>query len=442
MRALAAVAGDAFMDDLHSTARSASTEAIVILRDLLPRSSLVEVAKSTPVLNLPQPRNFKEGETGKATSHEDDGLLVALSEAYNSLGDAHKAMLQWNMAERAYESGVRVLRVLSSRNSQEFLKPLSLQLSALAMAQIGMGKLAESVVSRHESIMLRRQICVESARAYGRDLRHVALGPPAPPGITVRSYTEQCVDVCRSLYREARGVHFVDQECIRIRRMLYQDIEPLHREHLARRLLVHAQSLYHIFPTQAKYLNPIPSPAAHCLAVKDVKEPLLELEGLVGALNLQGWTLGALGHYCQAAEALDDSVSVSRVLQSRDPSGVGAQNLPYSLCALGDCLYSSGRPHEALSLIEEAVSLSRQRHMGSPFLANVLASYCRALRAAGRLTDAVAVGTESSDLWEQIVKANPSANHGAKITFNKFALTNTLIRGDVSCLREHPKHRF
>jgi len=68
--------------------------------------------------------------------------------------------------------------------------------------------------------------------------------------------------------------------------------------------------------------------------------------------------------------------------------------------------------------------------MGSPFLANVLASYCRALRATGRLRDAVAVGTESSDLWEQIVKANPSANHGAKITFSNFVLTNALIRGD------------
>jgi len=309
------------------------------------------------------------------------------------------------------------------------------------MTQIGMGKFAESAMSRHESIMLRRQICVESVRTYGHDLRHGALGPPAPPGIKVRSYTEQCVDVCRSLYREARGVHFVDQECIRIRRMLYQDIEPLHREHLARTLLVHAQSLYRIFLMQTKYLSPIAPPAAQCHTVIDVEEPLLELEDLVRALNQQGWTLAALGHYLQAAEAFDESISVSRVLQSRDPSGVGAQNLPYSLCALGDCLYSSGRPHEALSPVEEAVSLARQ-HMGSPFLANVLASYCRALRATGRLTDADAVGTESSDLWEQIVKANPSANHGAKITFSNFALTNALIRGDVSCPRKHPKHRL
>jgi hypothetical protein len=77
--------------------------------------------------------------------------------------------------------------------------------------------------------------------------------------------------------------------------------------------------------------------------------------------------------------------------------------------------------------------------MGSAFLANVLASYCR---ATGRLTDAVAVGTESSDLWEQIIRANPSANHVGKITFNNFALTNALIREDVSYLRKHPKHRF
>lgn len=431
------------MDDLHYTARSASAEAIVILRGLLSCSSLIDLANSTPILGLHKPKNVgKAVETGDASHNEDDEILLALSEAYNSLGDAYKAMSQWNMAERAYDSGVRVLRLLSGRHPQEFLKPLCLQLSALAMTQLGMGKFQASAISRHESIMLRRQICVESARTCGRQFTNRALGPPAPPGSTARNYTEQCVDVCRSLYREARGIHFVDQECIRIRRMLHQDNEPLHREHLARTLVAHARSLYHVFLVQARDLNPITPPVLKHHTVMDPEEPLLEIEDLVRALNQQGWNLATLGRYRLAAEVFGESVSISRTLQSRDPPGVGVQNLPYSLCALGDCLYSSARLNEALPVIEEGVSLARQWHSGSAFLANLLASYCRTLRAAGRLADAVAAGTESSELWEQILKADPVGNFGAKIAFSKFALTNALIRADVSYPCGYEKYRF
>lgn len=431
---LAAVAGDAFMDDLHSTARSASTEAIMILRSLLSRSSVIEIIKSAPILGRKPKKIDGTHEAVIEPNHDDDELLLALSEAYNSLGDAHKANLQWDMAERAYESGVRVLRVLYHRRPHEFVKPLCFQLSALAMTQLGMNKFAQSAVSRHESIALRRDICVESVRVHGRELTNRALGPMAPPGMTVRNYTEQCIEFCKSLYREARGIHVVDQECIRIRRMLHQDNDTLHREHLARTLLAHARSLRHMFLVQASHPNSMSQPASQYHAVMDVEEPLLEIEDLARALNQHGWNLGTLGRYHDAADAFGESVMISRVLQGRDPSGVGAQNLPYSLCAWGDCLYSSGRPREAVAAIRESVSLARQRHGRSAFLANLLASYCRALRTAGRLDDAVTTGTESSELWEDVLQKDPLANHGAKIAFCNFALANALIRRDVGCL--------
>jgi tetratricopeptide (TPR) repeat protein len=432
---LATVAGDAFMDDLHTTARSASTEAIMILRSLLSRSSIIEIIKSVPVLGPRKAKKIKEaGEADSEPNSEDDELLIALSEAYNSLGDAHKVNSQWDMAERAYESGVRVLRVLSERRPREFLKPLCLQLGALAMTQLGMNKFAESAVSRHESITIRRDTCVASIRAHGRELTNRALGPTLPPGITVRNYTEQCIEFCKSLYREARGIHIVDQECIRIRRMLHQDNDPLHREHLARTLLAHARSLRHMFLKQASHMNSTSQPASQYHTVMEVEEPLLELEDLVRALNQQGWNLGSLGCYGEAADAFSESVTISRVLQSHDSSSVGAQNLPYCLCALGDCLYSSGRPQEAVSAIGEAVGLAREWHSGTAFLANLLASYSRALRTAGRVDVAVSIGTESSKLWEEVFQNDPVAIYGTKIAFSNFALANALVRRDVGHL--------
>lgn len=430
---LAAVAGDAFMDDLHSTARSASTEAICILRSLLSRSSVIEIIKSTPVLSFRKPKQIKvEGDN--EPNHEDDELLGALSEAYNSLGDAHKANSQWDMAERAYEGGVRVLRVLCGRCPQEFRKPLCLQLGALAMAQVGQNKFAESAVSRHESIMLRRDICVASVRTRDRELTNRALGPTIPPGIVGRNHAEQCIAFCKSLYREARGIHVVDQECIRIRRMLHQDNDVLHRENLARTLLAHARSLRHIFLAQASHPSSTSQSPSQYHTVMDAEEPLLELEDLVRALNQQGWNLACLGRYRDAADTLGESVRISRVLQSRDTSGVGSQNLPYCLCAWGDCLYSSGRPQEAVAAIDESVTLAKQSHSGSAFLANLLASYCRALRTVGRLDDAITTGNESSKLWEEVFQKDPLVNYGTKIAFSNFALANALIRRNVSCL--------
>ncbi len=285
------------MDDLHSTARSASFEAVTILRSLLSHSSHMEVIKSTSLLVFRKPKRIKKSQEHQSTQaiHEDDELLIALAEAYNSLGDAQKAMEQWDMAERAYENGVRVLRVLYSRRPNEFLKSLCLQLSGLAMTQLAMGKTAESAISRGESIMLRRELCVESVRTHGRESMNRALGPTRPPETSFRSQYEQCIAFCKLLYREARGIHIVDQECIRIRRLLHQDNDALHREHLSRTLLAHARSLRHLFLAQGAHPNSSPESDRGSVTVMDTEEPLLEIEDLVRALNQHGWNLAVLG---------------------------------------------------------------------------------------------------------------------------------------------------
>lgn len=344
---LAAVSGDAFMDDLHSTARSASVEAITILRSLLSRTSLMDVIKSMPVfgsrkLHLKRSKTRETIADDESIVHEDDDLLVALSESYNALGDAQRALEQWEMAERAYEGGVRALRVLSDRHPDAYVKQLCLQLSNLAMTQVMNNKLVDAAVSRHESLSLRREVCVDSLASRGRELTNRALGPMPPPGVGSKSYFEDCLKFCKTLYRDARGVHFVDQECIRIRRMLHQDNDMVHREHLARTLLAHAKSLRHIFVAHVSSSSSASARAragsdsdsdASYHTVMEPEEPLLEIEDLVRSLNQQGWNLAALGRYHQATDAFGESVRISHALQTRDPSGVGAQNLPYSLCA-------------------------------------------------------------------------------------------------------------
>ena len=134
---------------------------------------------------------------------------------------------------------------------------------------------------------------------------------------------------------------------------------------------------------------------------------------LARALTDLGYRLGNLGHYQEALEATEESVSLWRPLARDDASH--QPGLAAALDGLGIALEQMGRDWEALEATEESVSLWRPLarddapHQSS--LASALGNLGNHLTAVGRDREALEVTEETVSLYRQLARDNPAHQH-------------------------------